>query len=66
MARPEGIRIRMIGTRLASQMYTLLRTTVKATALGTLDAGNSIYSNICLVTGQGESQEWGSLFDALF
>ena len=41
MAQPGGIRIRMIGTRQASQMYTLLRTTVKATALGTLDADNS-------------------------
>ena len=66
MARPEGIRIRMIGTRLASQMAILLRTRVKVTALGTLDADNSICSNICLATGQGESQEWGSLFDALF
>jgi hypothetical protein len=45
---------------------TLLRTTVMVTALGTLDADNSIYSNICLVTGHGESQEWGSLFGALF
>jgi hypothetical protein len=30
-----------------------------------LDAGNSICSNICLATGQGESQGWGSLFGAL-
>ena len=49
-----------------AQMATLLRTRVKVTALGTLDADNSICSNICLATGHGESQEWGSLFGALF
>ena len=69
MARQVGIRIRIIGTRLASQkatITTLLRTRVKVTAWGTLDADKFIYSKICLATGQGESQEWGSLFGAWF
>jgi hypothetical protein len=71
MAQPGGIRIRIIEIQLASQMAItttrLLRTTVMVTAWGTLDADNSIYnSNICLATGQGESQECGYLFGALF
>ncbi len=71
MLRPGGIRIRIIGTLLASPVTAtttrLLRTRVVVTALGILDADNSICSNIWLVIGNGESQGWGfPFFCAMF
>ena len=59
-----------IGTRLTSPMAItttrLLRTTVVVTDRATSDAGNSILLYICLATGHGESQGWGSLICLIF
>ena len=62
MVRPGEIRIE------ATMTAILLRTHqgVMATVQVILVVDNSILLYICLATGHGESQKWGSFFSGLF